>query len=378
MKKVLLPLIILLAVFSSYAQHSNADLKHISIESKILNETREVYVSLPKEYEKGNVKYPTLYLLDGLYNYSYLSAAVNMLSKEGRIPQMIIVCVENKNRMKDMTPTYSPYEYFGDSTEYNKETGQALKFLNFIDKELGLHIDSAYRTSDFKILSGHSFTGLATLVALLDTKDYFDAFISVDPSVWWDKQYIVNHAKQYNKKNITTEKKLKLYIGGSVSGDIQQKPLLEIIKVFEKSPSVDFASKIYTDESHLSVPYPSQYDALKFIYKDMAIPYKTIIAGKSEVEAFIKQVKETYDYDIILDENYLLTEAFKYISNEKLEETIQILEVNLQLFERSLFSLLIIADCYRFMNKPEKAKEYFERVLKIDPKNEKALAYLKE
>jgi hypothetical protein len=375
MNKYLLTSFCILFIKVLFAQHSDSTLQKVELQSHILNEKREVYISLPEEYKNDSISYPTLYLLDGLYNYQYMSAAVNMLAKENIIPQMIIVCIKNTNRMRDMTPTNSEYSYFGDKDEYNKETGQGLKFLQFINKELAPLIDTTYRTSNYKILSGHSFTGLATLLALHETRQYFNAYIAIDPSVWWDNGYMVKYSKQHINDS-SLNKKTKLFIGGSVSGEIQQKPLMQIIDVYSKSSYLDFSSKIYKDETHISVPYPSHYDALKFIFKEITIPYDSIIAGKESIDNFKKSIKNTYDIDIIVDEFFLINESIKYLSIEQLEQAINILKVNFKIYPKSSVSLALIADCYRFMNNNEKAKEYFKKVLEIEPKNQQALEYL--
>jgi enterochelin esterase-like enzyme len=53
-----------------------------------------------------------LVLQDAENNFAYTSAAVHLLSANGRIPAMIVVGINNTDRVRDMTPT-KPATGFG-------------------------------------------------------------------------------------------------------------------------------------------------------------------------------------------------------------------------------------------------------------------------
>ncbi|MCB9249225.1 MAG: hypothetical protein H6613_12125 [Ignavibacteriales bacterium] len=75
-----------------------------SIQSKILNENRQLIVSLPKDYDVSNETYPVLFLLDG----------TEFTLIEGRLVtyklglEMIIVAIANTDRDRDMMPLSRP------------------------------------------------------------------------------------------------------------------------------------------------------------------------------------------------------------------------------------------------------------------------------
>src|ERR1700735_429032 len=74
------------------------------IESKVLAETRTYVVQTPDYYKKRTEAYPVLILLDAENSFAYTSAAVHLLSADGRIPAMIVVGIYNTDRYRDMTP----------------------------------------------------------------------------------------------------------------------------------------------------------------------------------------------------------------------------------------------------------------------------------
>jgi uncharacterized protein len=82
------------------------------IESKVLAETRTYVIHTPDSYKSGKDAYPVLVLQDAENNFAYTSAAVHLLSANGRIPAMIVVGINNTDRTRDMTPS-KPATGFG-------------------------------------------------------------------------------------------------------------------------------------------------------------------------------------------------------------------------------------------------------------------------
>ena len=81
-----------------------------------------------------------------------MAANVGFLSTYAIIPEMITVGVSSDQRMKYFTPTQ--IDKFKDSS------GGAEQFRQFLEQELLSTLGKKYRTSDYQILTGHSFAGL--------------------------------------------------------------------------------------------------------------------------------------------------------------------------------------------------------------------------
>ena len=173
-----------------------------SIESKILGEQRKVWVYVPDQ--GGNEifsrqRYPVVYLLDGdAHFYSVVGMIQQLSSVNGNMicPKMIVVGIPNTDRTRDLTPTHidadPPYM---DST-FSKTSGGGENFIAFIEKELMPHIEAKYPTEPYKMLIGHSFGGLAVMQTFINHTDLFNAYICIDPSMWWDKQRLLKQTKQ--------------------------------------------------------------------------------------------------------------------------------------------------------------------------------------
>lgn len=123
-----------------YAQSDSTQIsigKKITIFSNVLNEKREIWISTPTYYSDNADTYPVLYLLDGESHFKHVSTAVEYLSSNLRIPQMIVVAITNTDRIRDLTPLHSLEGLDGkkDSVLF-ETTGGASNFIRFIREEL--------------------------------------------------------------------------------------------------------------------------------------------------------------------------------------------------------------------------------------------------
>src|SRR6476660_6087335 len=128
-----------------------------SVYSKILNETRELWVYMP-ESAKSNPehKFPVAFLLDGeTYFHSFTGEVSHLSEVNGNaiIPDMIVVGIINRNRMFDLSPGH-------DSTFNIQPNGGGEKFTMFIEKELIPYMDKHYPTAPYRMLAGHSLGGI--------------------------------------------------------------------------------------------------------------------------------------------------------------------------------------------------------------------------
>src|SRR5687767_14741190 len=77
----------------------------VQLESKVLAETRTILVRTPASYAAGTRAYPVLYMTDGDRQIGHTAAVVDFLAREGRMPEVIIVGINNTDRTRDLTPT---------------------------------------------------------------------------------------------------------------------------------------------------------------------------------------------------------------------------------------------------------------------------------
>ena len=154
---------------------------NIEIESRVLNQVRQLIVSLPQGYsDSPNTRYPVMYLLDGEKQIAHTSGSASYLASGDSGEKMIIVGINNVERFYDLTPSQDD--------DRKEPTGGGEKLLDFIEKEVIPLINQQYRTVDYKIFTGHSLGGLMVLHALATRSELFNAYFAFSPSLWF-KQF---------------------------------------------------------------------------------------------------------------------------------------------------------------------------------------------
>jgi len=203
MKKISLAYLLCCCLFIVSGQNSNDIVfgKIDSLNSKILNEQRKIWVHVPEDSsEKKN--YPVVYLLDGDdHFYSVVGMLRQMSSKYKNeiCPKMIVVGIPNKSRtsrLRDLTPTKGKPDRWVDS-DMIANSGGGENFMSFIEKELMPYINSNYPTQSYKMLIGHSFGGLTVMNTLMHRPKLFDSYVAIDPSMWWNDKKLLNEIKQH-------------------------------------------------------------------------------------------------------------------------------------------------------------------------------------
>ena len=108
MKKKILFALLILSANVSIAQFNS--LVKDSVYSNVLKEQRQILIYLPKDYvekKDSTTHYPVLYVLDGASHFLSISGLINELAETSRsntLPKMIIVCINNTKRTRDLTP----------------------------------------------------------------------------------------------------------------------------------------------------------------------------------------------------------------------------------------------------------------------------------
>lgn len=260
---------LLFGVQCTFGQHNKAITtgSEFSIQSHILDEDRTCLISLPDSYNDSTAvekKYPIMILLDGSTHFKTASGIVHFMSSNRTrnylMAETIIIAIENVDRERDFTVTKI-------KTKRVNTMGGGRNFLNFIEQELIPYIDKNHRTEAKRTLVGHSLGGLLTLNAYLDKNSIFDAYIAMDPSVWWDEDMIKNKIDSIS--SISLHK--KLYIASANNGESsnarnkkRHDALYALIK--EKSGEhLNAEIEYFENENHRSVPLKALYNGLKYI-----------------------------------------------------------------------------------------------------------------
>lgn len=337
-------LIIIFLLFCSIGFSQDIDKISIGIRdtvySKILNENRELWIYTPKGLKRDSKDiYPVLYLLDGDYNFHSTTGIVEFLSKNQICPEMIVVGILNTNRNRDFLPTQDPSM---------KGSGGAKQFTEFLRDELIPYIDSIYPTAPYKILIGHSLSGVLVINTLIHYPEIFNSYIAIDPSLWWDNKIIIKQLRTSvdtidfsNEVLYMTSANL---IRGADSVDILKdttnitsgvRTNFKFYRLLDSTKSITgINSKFhyYQNETHPTLPLISIYDGFQYIFDFYRRPSfarvsDTTFQAKQILLDHYTRVSDKLGYKVLPPDDLIDGIAFLYRINNMEEKANEILEL---------------------------------------------------
>ena len=310
------------------------------IHSSQVNEDREYKVYLPDSYKWAqDRRYPVLYLLDGDSHFFHTAAAVDFLSGQGEIPEMIVVAIASTVRVRDFTQTDWSSHWIGG--------GGADKFRAFLSKELIPEIDRKYRTQDFRALFGHSAGGQFALYCLTSDPTLFQAYFALSPSLDWDDELPLRSLESY----FTSTQKMKTFVyvarGDDYAGGRALADFNKLVEIFGKAPEgVRSQIRSFPDETHTTLPLLGQIDALRSLYSGWRLPDATLDKGLAAVQAHYEGLSKMLGQPIAVPENVINDLGYTALERGKVKEAITLFQSNVDANPNSADAYDSLADAY--------------------------------
>lgn len=238
-----------------------------TIHSKVLNQKRKLFIYKPQIDIFPDAPLPVLYMMDG-ENIGMVAGIVDSLINSGDFPPMIIVGIANykDERTNDLTPVPLATN---NSLGATKSGGGKL-FLKFIKDELIPFINKEYKTTNEKMLFGHSLGGLMSIYCLLIYPELFNDYIAVSPSLWLEDDYIIKEAEALFK--------IKNYMNKNIFiSDGTEDPNFKFVQKFDsllqknKQSGLSYKYTSYKNETHNSQLIKAIPDGIRFIIEKWKI-----------------------------------------------------------------------------------------------------------
>jgi hypothetical protein len=340
-----------------------------TLHSKILNEDRPYWVYLPPSYKPTRnhapQKYPVLYLTDGESSFPWACEVVQFMGDMLQIPELIVVAIPNTDRNRDLTPTH-------DSGVASSGGGPL--FENFLSQELAPEIDSKFRTAPYRILFGHSIGGALAADSFLRQTNGFQAYITVDPALWWDNAILLQRAKGFLP---TTNSHAAIFIAtanhsgeqppNQIKGDSER--FISILK--EKAvPGLRFGYQYFDAEDHASSRLPGLHDGLRFIFED----YKPENFGDPglndapSVENHFKELSAHLGFEMPPPEAYVDKIGSWMLDAHQTDKAIGLFQLNVANYPTAASAYAHLADAYSAKGEKDLAIQNYEKALELNPK----------
>lgn len=394
MKYLFFAFLVMLANNVLHAQSNKVTIGKIdTVYSKILGEQRQVWVYTPDmlsgDHDKSR-RYPVVYLLDGDGHFPSLVGMIQQLSEvngNNICPEMIVVGIPNTDRTRDLTPVHVDADPPMMDSNFSRTSGGGENFVAFIEKELMPHIDSVYPTQPYKMLVGHSFGGLTVMNVLTNHTKLFNAYIAIDPSMWYNKEKFLKETEE----KLASQKYdgVRLYLGiantmppgmtldkmkkDTSSGTRHIRSIFETDQFIKSHPQngLLFASKYYGDDDHGSVPLISEYDGLRFIFSFYRMKmYPSDFADSAskladKLKQHYEEVSKQFGYSVMPPEMQVNSLGYFAMSSKQYKKANDLFKLNVDNYPKSENAYDSYGDYFAAIKDTANAIAWYQKALTI-------------
>lgn len=230
------------------------------IYSEHTKQAYRIYVSLPAGYFEDQKKYPSVFILDADYAFALTKQVSEHLSDRGRLPETLLFGIAydgplryRENRTRDYTPSHVLDGGYGE--EFQKHSGKAKDFANFLELELIPYLSEKFRLHEKKSIIGHSYGGLFASFMMLEKPAVFNGYIVVSPSLWYDQKLMLKKLEAIKEPKML---KARAFFGIGESENGGHYKMVDDMKKFadllpKKHKNMAVQSVIFAKENHDTV-----------------------------------------------------------------------------------------------------------------------------
>lgn len=270
---------LLLAAVSCAAAQSATKADTITIQSKLLSQTRRALVSLPQSHAGTTRAYPVVIVLDGEAYFENAKVITAKLAALGHFPEAIVVAIPNltnspTDRVRDMTPP-------GLSVSGSSLNEDGDKFLDFIEQELMPVVRAKYRGGAPLMLVGHSSGGVIATYAAARRPASFPVVVSIDAPIHLGDNWLAARMMEAARRNPAQPLR---YVSLESRFGWTDKTWQALQDVAPKNWRLK--REILEGESHESMFFISMYQGLKHALGDYSVVGAPLIPRGTATAAF--------------------------------------------------------------------------------------------
>ena len=235
--------------------------------SATIKEDYTIYVHVPPGYDTTMIKYPALYITDGDWDKNTAINSFNMLRQDYITNEAVIIGIGYGDRPNQRNRDLEP-----------DAGGPA--FLSFIEKEVIPFIESHYRVTDDRTLSGYSYGGLFAAYALFNRPGLFSTVCIGAPA---KSNQLVPYAEKYFAKNKDLKARVYLGVGSYEHQTVDNISNFKDYLAKQNCKTLEVGTDIVPHASHGAAKPPVIQDGIEFAF---CKKHKAITLSANDLEKY--------------------------------------------------------------------------------------------
>ncbi|ALZ75281.1 alpha/beta hydrolase-fold protein [Rheinheimera sp. F8] len=329
--------------------------EQFTLKSQLLLQPRELIVYLPADYAQSKQQYPVLYITDGDIQGAHTAGTVDYLSKFDLIPAMIVVGIvtPRQQRVEELTLAQNS------AAQSDKLAGADL-MLAHLAQEIIPAIKSRYRTSDYQALAGTSHGGQFAVNAAIKRPGLFNGVIAISPSLYWNNNQMIDLAAAALK---TQRISGRVFLSIANEEPVMTNAFQQLVDLTNQypGPKLQVKTQTFSDESHDSTTLVGQYQGLKHLFTNWAIP--NVPQNLADLQAVFNARSQLLGQKLQIPEDKAngYAQWLQYLNRQ--DEVLELLVWNRKNYPQSFNTHISVIQAYLHFKLTDKAKAAYKETL---------------
>jgi tetratricopeptide (TPR) repeat protein len=222
--------------------------------------------------------------------------------------------------------------------------------------------------------------------AMLKRPQMFNAWLSIDPSLWYDNRKLLRESAGLLEDNRLTGEMFFLAIANNLKPGMDTlrmkkdtsratndtRAIFDFVQSLRLNPrsGLQWTYQYYGDDDHGSVTQIAEYDGLRYFFRDYRLPaWEYLLDSTVQPDLLLKKqfdrLSASWGFDVHPPEAFVNALAYTLMQQKRMESSMRLFQLNIDAYPGSANAYDSMGDCLLASGDKTRAREMYLKSLSL-------------